>query len=534
MKKLSERKKRTIERRLTNRRRYKLYLYNRFFIYMLLILVQITCAVFLLWLLAYNSAAAFLIQAVVSVLAVLFVIYILNKEATPSSKMTWMLLILVFPVFGVPIYLLFGEGRPTKKIHRKILTAKAGNARQEQVVLPKAEPFALDERADAVCKYLETRACYPLYTDGSLEYYKSGEEMFPAMMEALQKAEKYILIEYFIIDSGKMWDSICKVLVEKAMQGVQVRIIYDNLGCIMTLPSKYDRYLESLHENIKCMTFNEIRLIFAVRLNNRDHRKIFVVDGKVGFTGGINLADEYIAEKTRFGYWKDSGVRITGGAVNSLVKMFFYLWNAFREDKEDVGQYLLPINESQPAPNECALRIQPYDNSPFDNLNVAQSVYADLIARAQRSIYIFTPYLVLDDYLRAALCQAAMRGVDVRIVTPGIPDKKIIYRITRANYATLMKAGVKIYEYTPGFIHSKSMLCDDEYAVVGTINHDYRSMYLNFENAVYFAGCDAVQALKCDCEETFSVSKECSPLYPKRGVFGRFIDGFLRLVETLF
>ena len=302
---------------------------------------------------------------------------------------------------------------------------------------------------------------------------------------------------------------------------------------MMTLPPRYDEYLESLHKNIKCMTFNEIVPIFAVRMNNRDHRKILVVDGKVGFTGGINLADEYIAQKSRFGYWKDSGIRITGGAVNSLVKMFFYLWNAFREDKENLSEFLLPVKEPQISPMESTLRIQPYDNSPLDNLNVAQSVYADLIARAKRSIYIFTPYLVLDDYLRAALCQAAMRGVDVRIVTPGIPDKKLIYRITRANYATLMKAGVRIYEYTPGFIHSKSMLCDDECAVVGTINLDYRSLYLHFENAVYFAGCEAVQALKRDCEETFAVSKECSPLYPKRGVLGRFVDSILRLLETL-
>lgn len=500
---------------------------------MLLVLGQIVCGIFLMWLLAYDSAAAFIVQVVVTVLAVLFVLYILNKEATPSSKITWMLLILVVPVFGVPIYLLYGEGRPTKKIHQKIQIAKAENACQEQSVLPKPQVLGLDNRADAVCNYLQAHTNYPLYTDGTLDYYKSGEEMFPVMMEAMKNAEKYILVEYFIIDSGKMWNAMCQVLLEKAMQGVQVRIIYDDFGCMMTLPPKYDRYLEGLHENIKCMTFNEVVPIFAVRMNNRDHRKILIVDGKVGFTGGINLADEYIAQRVRFGYWKDSGVRITGGAVNSLTKMFFYLWNAFRKDKENLADYLLPVEDGKNASNKNDLRIQPYDNSPLENLNVAQSVYADLIARAKRSIYIFTPYLVLDDFLRAALCQAAMRGVDVRIVTPGIPDKKLIYRITRANYATLLKAGVRIYEYTPGFIHSKSMLCDDECAVVGTINLDYRSLYLHFENAVYFAGCEAVQALKRDCEETFAVSKECSPLYPKRGWIGRFVDSILRLLETL-
>ena len=533
VKKLSKRKQKAIERTLANNRSYKLYLYNRFWIYLLLVLAQIVCGIFLLWLLAYDSVAAFGIQIAVSVLAVLFVLYLLSKEGNSSSKITWILLILVFPVFGVPIYLVYGEGRPTKRIGQRVQASKLENNQQEQSISPNRERYFSDERTDSVCKFLETKAKYPVYTDGSIDYYKSGEEMFPVMLEEIKKAEKYILVEYFIIDSGKMWNSICKLLVEKAMQGVQVRIIYDDFGCMMTLPPKYDRYLESLHENIKCMTFNEIVPIFAVRMNNRDHRKILVIDGKVGFTGGINLADEYIAELPRFGYWKDTGLRITGGAVNSFIKMFFYMWNAFRQDKENLADYLVPEEGERTLLSETSFRIQPYDDSPLDKLNVGENVYADLIARAKRSICIFTPYLVLDDFLRASLCQAAMRGVDVRIITPGIPDKKLIYRATRANYAPLMKAGVKIYEYTPGFIHAKSMLCDDECAVVGTINLDYRSLYLHFENAVYFAGCEAVQDLKRDCEETIALSKECSESYPRRGLIGRFIYSILRLIETL-
>jgi cardiolipin synthase len=330
-----------------------------------------------------------------------------------------------------------------------------------------------------------------------------------------------------------MWNSICKLLVEKAMQGVQVRIIYDDFGCMMTLPPKYDRYLESLHENIKCMTFNEIVPIFAVRMNNRDHRKILVIDGKVGFTGGVNLADEYIAELPRFGYWKDTGLRITGGAVNSFIKMFFYMWNAFRQDKENLADYLVPTEGEQPLPSETSLRIQPYDDSPLDNLSIGENVYSDMINRAEKYVYIFTPYLILDDFMRKSLCQAALRGVDVRIVTPGVPDKKTVYRLTRANYSVLMKAGVKIYEYTPGFIHAKSMLCDDEQAVVGTINLDYRSLYLHFENAVYFKDCAAIAELKRDCEETFAMSTLCTPENTKRNVFVRARDSILRLFETL-
>ncbi|MBQ4053340.1 MAG: cardiolipin synthase, partial [Clostridia bacterium] len=346
---------------------------------------------------------------------------------------------------------------------------------------------------------------------------------------------KFILIVYFIIAHGKMWKEILTILLEKAELGVQIRIIYDDFGCMVTLPPKYDRYLESLHPNVRCMTFNNVIPFFAVHMNNRDHRKIMVIDGKVAFTGGVNLADEYIAEKERFGYWKDSGVRITGGAVASFTKMFFDIWNAFRRDKETLESYLLPIEEgTMYAVNKDGAIIQPYDDSPLDGISVGESVYIDIIQRASRYVYIFTPYLVLDDHMRAALVQAAARGVDVRIVTPGIPDKKITFRLTRANYDLLMKVGIKIYEYTPGFIHAKSIVADDNCAVVGTINFDYRSLYHHFENAVYLSGCDAILDVKRDCEETFAVSKLCTEKDLRRTLVGRFFDSLLRVFETLF
>jgi len=350
------------------------------------------------------------------------------------------------------------------------------------------------------------------------------------MIEELEKAEKFILVEYFIIAHGKMWEQVLKRLLEKASQGVQVRIIYDDFGCMVTLPPRYDEYLESLSPNIKCLAFNTVVPLFAVRMNNRDHRKMLVIDGKVAFTGGVNLADEYIGEKRRFGYWKDSAVKITGNAVRSFAQSFFYIWNAFRKDKEDVCEFVAPVREGE---DKAGLIIQPYDDCPLDNISVGETVYVDTIDRAEKYVWIFTPYLILDDYMRASLCQASLRGVDVRIVTPAIPDKKTVYRLTRANYEILLKAGVKIYEYTPGFIHSKSMVCDDDCAVVGTINLDYRSLYHHFENAVYFSGCDAVNEVKRDCEETFAVSKLCTLENVKRGVVGRLIDSVLRVFETL-
>lgn len=525
---LNERQKKWIERTVKRNRSYKALLYNRFFLYLILVLLQLAFSFFWVYMFVYNSKWGIIAQAVISVCAVITVLYLINKNDRPSVKLNWILLILVFPVFGVPAYLMYGEGRPTWSMNQKILQAKGDNARQLQELYGTQELKEPEKRNEAIELYLSKYADYPVYTSGELSYYKSGEEMFPFMLEEMKKAEKYILLEYFIIDHGKMWEEMLKVLLEKASQGVQIRIIYDDFGCMMTLPPNYERYLESLHENIRCMTFNTIVPLFAVRMNNRDHKKILVVDGKVAFTGGINIADEYIAEKRRYGYWKDTGLCVRGEAVRSFVQMFFYMWNAFRDDKEELKDFPVITEKT----GEEGIRIQPYDDSPFDKISVGEAVYLDMIHRSVKYVWIFTPYLLLDDSLRQALCQAAARGVDVRIVTPGIPDKKMVYRLTRANYAILMEAGVKIYEYTPGFIHAKSMLCDGESAVVGTINLDYRSLYFHFENAVYFSNCKAVDALKRDCEETFALSKLCSPDYPKRGFFGRLVDSVLRVFET--
>ncbi|MBQ8309214.1 MAG: cardiolipin synthase [Clostridia bacterium] len=529
MKTLSKRKKNWIERTVANDRSYKLFLYNRFFIFLLAVVAQLVGIGLFLYLLVYHSAAALALQSTLFVLELVFVLYIINHHDRPSSRLNWIILILLVPVFGVPMYVMNGRGRPTRKMQGKITKAKEENAEKMRELYGEIKIPEPQTRGEAISRYLAQFGRYPVFSNGTVEYYKCGEEMFPVMLEEMKKAEKFILVEYFIIAHGKMWGEILKVLLEKAMQGVQIRIIYDDFGCMMTLPPKYERYLESLHENIKCFTFNTVVPFFAVRMNNRDHRKILVVDGKVAFTGGINLADEYIAEKERFGYWKDTGLKLTGDCVRSFTQMFFYLWNAFRKDKEDIGDYLLPdSNEKREG-----FSVQPYDDSPLDRISTGETVYLDIISRASKYVWIFTPYLVLDDTLRAALCQAAARGVDVRIVTPGIPDKKTVFRLTRANYGLLMKAGVHIYEYTPGFIHAKSMISDDTCGVVGTINLDYRSLYHHFENAVYFSGCEAVSALKRDCEETFAVCKECTPENTKRGLLGRLVDSVLRVFETL-
>ena len=533
MKRLSERKKRWIERTASNDRSYKLYLYNRFFVFLLLVLLQIVISVQWTYSIVYGSSKwSVLLQELMWVAELVFVLYLINKSERPSEKLSWILLILTLPIVGVPGYLLYGDGRQSRRMQRLTRKAKKTNAEQRERVQGELPNFISQNRSDSICGFLQSRAEYPVFTDGDVAYYKSGEEMFPEMLRALESAEKFILMEYFIISAGKMWSSILKILLEKAEQGVQIRIIYDDFGCMMTLPPKYNAYLESLHPNIKCMAFNHIIPVFTLRMNNRDHRKMLVVDGKIAFTGGVNIADEYIAQKRRFGYWKDTGVKVTGDAVHSFTSMFFEMWNAFRADKEELGGYILPLT-AKPSTQETKFRLQPYGVSPLEPISVGAAVYKDMIARAEKYVYVFTPYLILDDSIRDGLCQAAMRGVDVRIVTPGIPDKKMVFRLTRANYSILMKAGVKIYEYTPGFIHAKSMVCDDTSAVVGTINLDYRSLYLHFENAVYFSHCAAVGDLKRDCEETFLASKECSLANTKRGLVGRMVDSVLRVFETM-
>ena len=534
-KKLTNRKKKWIERTVANDRSYKLFLYNRFFIFLLLVLLQMAGYAAIWYLFVYQTKIGVLVQFAVGILSWIVVLRLINKVDKPTTRLGWVIVILVAPVFGLPSYLLFGEGRPAKRLKSKLERAAQENAIAMKEAYGEMPPIQPSNRKESICQFLQNVAASPAYFDGSVEYYPSGEKLFSAMKEALAKAEKYVLLEYFIIGYGKMWKEILQLLLEKAALGVQIRIIYDDFGCMMTLPPKYDRYLESLHENIRCVTFNNVAPVFAVRMNNRDHRKILVVDGKVAFTGGVNVADEYIGEVRRFGFWKDTGLKIEGDAVRSFIKTFFDIWNGIYPQKESLNAYLPPAflkNTEKQTPRKTL--IQPYADSPLDDIAVGEVVYGDILNSAEKYVYIFTPYLILDDSMRSALCLAAARGVDVRIVTPAIPDKKMIYRLTRANYSILMKAGVKIYEYTPGFIHAKSMLCDDECAVVGSINLDYRSLYLHFENAVYFKDEQGIADLKRDCEETFAVSKLCTAENTKRKVCGRMIDSLLRIFETLF
>ena len=515
-KKLNKRKRKWIEKTLDNDRRYKAIVYNRALSCILLLLLQITLSVWLL----LHTEFGWLWQLAVGALSLLYVGYLAGREQRRPTRTLWIILLLLVPVVGVPTYLLYGDGKPTARLRKRYAAAEAalsgwqGACRAEQ------------GGADGISTMLGKMG-YPTYLDGEVVYYPTGKELFAAMLESLREAKKFVLMEYFILAGGKMWRELLKLLLEKAEEGVQIKIIYDDFGSIFSLPPRYARYLESLHENIRCHAFNKVYPIFSARYNHRDHRKIFIVDGKVGFTGGINIADEYIDEKKRFGYWKDTGVCVKGEAVRSMTKAFLETWVALKEPTLKVEDYL-----QSPAVGERGTLIIPCADSPLDEVRTSETVYLEMIGRAKEYLYITTPYLVLDEALRTALCLAAMRGVDVRILTPGIPDKKAVYRLTRANYAGLLRAGVKIYEYTPGFLHAKMTLSDGA-AVVGTANYDYRSLYLHFENIVYFQGEECIRAIREDFEQMFLVSKERGLADMKRGLLGGLFDTVLRIFEPL-
>ena len=351
-------------------------------------------------------------------------------------------------------------------------------------------------------RYLLSASGYPIYDDADAEYFPTGESCYAAMLEELQKAEHYIFIEFFIIATGKMWTPILELLREKAAAGVDVRVVYDDFGCITRLPMGYAKKLREM--GIRAHAFNPYIPILSARLNNRDHRKLLIIDGKAAFTGGVNLADEYINEYERFGHWKDCGILVRGKAVWSMTVMFLSLWGYVDRSEEDVGRFRVDYPEKQGNTGF----LQPFADSPLDNEDVGATILQSVISSAQERMWIMTPYLILDDKMTTALCVAAKTGVDVRIITPGIPDKWYVHAVTRANYEELTRAGVRIFEYTPGFIHSKVYLADTKQAVVGTVNLDFRSLYLHFEDAVYLYDTTVNAQVQADFEETFPQCKE--------------------------
>jgi len=442
------------------------------------------------------------------------VLWIINNNKNPAYKIAWIIPILIFPVLGGLFYVFFGGNRmsgrmkrETQRIIDSLMEALPDNLNAGN------EPEGFSENSLIQSRYIRNASSFPVYKNTKTYYYSIGEEAFESIVAELKKARRFIFLEFFIISEGIMWNTILDILVEKVKEGVDVRVIYDDFGCLMTLPYKYNEKLEQL--GIKCRIFNRITPVLTLHHNTRDHRKIIVIDGHTAFTGGINLADEYINKKYRYGHWKDNAIMLKGDAVWSMTAMFLSMWGYLTKSNEDFNSFRNITYETH-CGDECGLGfVQPYADSPLDDELVAPNISLTILSKAKKYVYITTPYLILTNELLTALKAAAKGGVDIRIITPHIPDKWYVHEVTKSYYRILIENGIKIYEYLPGFIHAKTVISDDEYGIVGSINLDYRSLFLQFECGVWLYRTKCIEDIKKDFLKTVSVSREITEEYFK-------------------
>lgn len=436
------------------------------------------------------------------------ILHLVNKPSEPTTKITWILLVVLAPALGVALYVFVESDIGHRVLNRRLsaLMKETSAFLPEEMPMPEGAAEAAEELPGLARYAWERGGRYPVYGNTKVDYLSSGEASMDAMLEDLRAARDFIFLEFFIIEEGVMWGRVLKILEEKQKQGVEVRVMYDGTCAIFRLPYRYPEMLKKL--GIPCKMFAPIRPMISTHYNNRDHRKILVIDGRVAYTGGVNLADEYINIGSRFGHWKDVSIRLTGEAVRSFTLMFLQMWNV-NETGDDFARYLdvpgiAPAPDRVPAPGW----VLPYGDSPLDAEKMGEMVYMDILNRAQRYVHIMTPYLILDNEMLTALTFAAKRGVDVSIILPHIPDKKYAFALAKTHYRELIETGVRIFEYTPGFVHAKTFSSDDCKAVVGTINLDYRSLYLHFECAAYLRNIPAVADVERDFQETLGKCQE--------------------------
>lgn len=471
----------------------------------LILLVEISSFIFLCVAGTIYSDVASILFRLISIVVAL---YVVSKNDKGGYRLIWVFLILMFPVFGGVLYVFLNFQMSTNYYAKNL--GEVIKATEKDFPMDPSVKEALAKKHPTYLKsveYLEKNMHFPIYKNTKAKYLSPGEKFWPVLLEKLQSAEKYIFMEYFTIGDGKFWDSVLEILKEKAQKGVVVRIMYDDMGCFLSLPSDYADYLNSL--GIQCKVFNSFRPFFTTIQNNRDHRKITSIDGKVAFCGGLNLSDEYVNEKERFGYWKDSAVMLEGEGAWSLTGFFLQMWNGAESKPEDFSKFNPWLKQ------KCEIKargfVQPYNDIPIDNEHVGESVYMNMITSAEKFIYISTPYLILDEDMIEALCLAAKSGIDVRIITPAKYDKWMIHQATRSYYRDLVRAGVHVYEYTPGFMHSKTVVVDDKQATVGSVNWDYRSLYLHFECGAWLCDNAAVHDVYYDLQQAIEVSDEVLP-----------------------
>ncbi len=486
----------------------------------LLLLIQLLFITFIIYDYTVASTSAY---AASVILGIVTVITIINRRGNPDHKISWIVFILVFPIFGITVFLLWGGGRvlPTTKKRMTMCENKYMQYLKDcDDVLESLKYQDLYHSRQA--EYLIGESGYPIYNGTVTEYTSPIEDLLPKLIEELKAAEKYIFLEFFILAEGKMWDAIHAVLKEKAASGVEVKVIFDDFGSIKRQRKGFVNKLKS--EKIGVAVFNPINPIMNIFMNNRNHQKIVVIDGKTAFTGGFNIGDEYINAEKRFGYWMDCGIKIQGDAVKSFLCLFCSMWEFATKKSIDAQDYFAETNIKGDG------FVLPYADDPLNAKNPAEGIYSQILNTAQKYVYIATPYLIIDNAMKSNIMMAAKSGVDVRIVTPHIPDKWYVHNVTQYNYLELLEAGVKIYEYTPGFIHSKIFVSDDKVATVGTVNMDYRSFVFHFECGVWLCNSDTVTDIKVDMLNIFKESREINiDLWKKRPLMRRFLQAILHI-----
>ncbi len=458
--------------------------------------------------------------------SLLFALYIVNTEGKVSYKFSWIIFILAMPICGMVFYFIWGKAQLPKKTR-----VRAASAFENTKGFLKQDKAVIDEITDEYVKrhisLMQRMSDFPVYKNTKTKYLEIGETYFECMLEELKKAEKFILIEYFIIAEGTMKQQMMEILFEKAAKGVEVKIMYDEVGSTGVVPKNF--VFDCEKHGIMCAPHNSLTFSIFSYISYRDHRKILVIDGNTAMTGGINIGDEYINAIEKHGHWKDTGIMLKGDAVFRFTMLFVWMWEIVTGEKLDPEKYKGSIN----YPEEKGI-IMPFGDGPVFEKSIAANNYMHIITSAKNYVYITTPYLIIDSDMIAALCLSAESGVDVRIITPHIPDKAIVHATTQSFYGELMRSGVKIYEYTPGFIHAKSIVSDDTTCTIGSINFDYRSLYWNYECGVYIYGDSSVIKLKNDILETLKKSQRISlDEWEKQPLIKRMARAFLRVVSPL-
>ncbi len=460
-------------------------------------------------------------------LSVVTALHLMTRDDKYAFKILWMFLILLFPLFGGVTYWTFHFQTASTGFRKVLKKIEAEQHAEYRALCGKDMTLPREERDSRLLAYLQNTASFPVYKHTQSTYFGDGKEMLNALLNDLRRAERFIFLEYFIIEEGVMWNAILAVLRERVAAGVDVRVIYDDLGCLLTLPVGYQKTLRAC--GIRCEVFNRFHPFLTTLQNNRDHRKIAVIDGRVAYTGGINLADEYINEKRRFGEWRDCAIRLQGAAAESFTVMFLQTWRLLSRTQEPLRD-LLPQRDGTTLSDGW---VQPFADVPIGKCKVGERIYNHAITRARKSLWIVTPYLMVGDEMIDALKCCAQSGVDVRIVTPGIPDKKIVFFTTRSYYRDLIAAGVRIFEYTPGFIHAKLVISDDDFCMIGSTNLDFRSLYLNYECGTCLYGASAITCVREDVEAMLAVSREIGAADCRRNLWIKLWQDVCRMLAPL-